>query len=281
VAALRFLGLDLGWTSGATGVAAVAEDGRLVDSGRVQTDDEIAGWVERCPSLDVVAVDAPLVVPNELGMREPERLMASTFGRFGASAHVSNRTRFGGEPRAMRLARRFGWGFDPAVDTPPLCVEVYPHPALVGLFQLPYRLDYKKGPTERRLPGFRTFLRLLESVPELRAAESRRWAGLRQVVADPRPGDLNRVEDEIDAILCAYLAWMWRHRREMLTVYGSVDAGYIVAPPPPAHTAVVPMQPLAVLRREERVVLGRPAGDGGDQRETEWKKAVRDTFGTP
>lgn len=37
-----FLGLDLGCTTGATGVAAVDDAGRLPASGRVRTDDEIA-----------------------------------------------------------------------------------------------------------------------------------------------------------------------------------------------------------------------------------------------
>jgi len=36
-----FIGLDLGWTSGATGLAAVDDTGRLTGSGRVRTDDEI------------------------------------------------------------------------------------------------------------------------------------------------------------------------------------------------------------------------------------------------
>ena len=39
--------------------------------------------------------------------------------------------------------------------------------AMIGLFELPYRLDYKKGSTHRRLPGFRALVGLLEEIPEL------------------------------------------------------------------------------------------------------------------
>jgi hypothetical protein len=54
-----YLGIDLGWTTGATGVAAADSDGRLIASGRVQTDDEIANWIERHSSnVVVIAVDA-------------------------------------------------------------------------------------------------------------------------------------------------------------------------------------------------------------------------------
>lgn len=115
----------------------------------------------------------------------------------------------------------------------PLCIEVYPHPALVGLFELPQRILYKKGPDRR--PGFEQLAGCLESIGQLQLDKSERWQAIRAIIAAPRPGDLNRIEDEMDAILCAHLAWLWRHLRSALHVYGSVAEGYIVAPPPPTH----------------------------------------------
>jgi predicted RNase H-like nuclease len=48
---------------------------RLLNSTRVRTDDEISDWVTAyAAGLVVVAVDAPLIVPNPTGLREPERL---------------------------------------------------------------------------------------------------------------------------------------------------------------------------------------------------------------
>lgn len=235
-----FVGIDLAWSTGWTGVAAVDRTGRLLDSGRVRTDDEIAAWIERrADRVVVTAVDAPLVVPNETGQRVAETLIARAFGGFGASAHTSNRRRFGGQDaRAMRLAQRFDWEVDPATptgDNRTVCLEVYPHPALIALFDLDYRLDYKKGSTQRRAPGFAAFVAHLESVDVLGLAGHPRWGHLRRTVADPQPGDLNRVEDELDAIVCAHLAWLWHHRRDELAVYGSIDEGYIVAPPAPTR----------------------------------------------
>lgn len=283
-----FLGIDLGWTTGATGLAAVDDAGRLRASGRVESDDEIADWIAaQSGRVVVAAVDAPLIVPNETGQRVPERLIGQAFGGFGASAHTSNRTRFGGgDTRAMRLAQRFGWAVDPRTplgDDVGVCIEVYPHPAIVGLFQLPYRLDYKKGNDQGRAPGFQLFAQHLESIPELNLAGSPRWAQLKRAISAPRPGDLNRVEDELDAVVCAHLAWLWRHRPSTLQIYGDVEDGYIIAPPPPLHRAQQPERrgrgagvPAPV--RFQRVVRGRPTGYAGGDNEQLWKTDVRSAF---
>lgn len=283
-----FLGLDLGWTTGATGLAAVDNAGRLVASGRVRDDHEIAAWVGDTGAQPVVvAVDAPLIVPNKSGMRVPERLIGKKFGAFGASAHTSNTAKFGHElPRAMQLAGRFGWVVDPTTPSgagQTVCIEVYPHPAIVGLFDLGYRLDYKKGNDERRAPGFDALMSHLESIPELVLGESPRWTELRALVAQPKPGDLNRVEDELDAILCAHLAWLWHHRREALHVYGSLEDGYIVATPPPTHKAVPPAKAAAAPPIPttlagvafDAVVAGRPDPNFGA---SVWKDRVREAF---
>ena len=282
-----FVGIDLGWSSGATGVAAVDGAGSLIASGRVKTDDEIADWLAAQPGTVVVAaVDAPLIVPNESGQRVPERLIGQTFGGFGASAHTSNRTRFGGgKTRALGLAQRFGWVVDPRALTGGdvgVCIEVYPHPAIVGLFQLPYRLDYKKGNAQRRASGFSLFVQHLESIPELNLAGHPRWGQLKQALSAPGPGDLDRVEDELDAILCAHLAWLWHHQPGALRVYGTVEDGYIVAPPPPLHRPRRPERGgsagVPALGGFERVVRGRPTGYSGGANEQRWKAAVRSAF---
>ncbi|SFL71676.1 Endodeoxyribonuclease RusA [Geodermatophilus ruber] len=186
----------------------------------------------------------------------------------------------------MRLAQHFGWAVDPRTPTGGdvgVCIEVYPHPALVGLFELPYRLDYKKGNDQRRAPGFRLFVQHLESIPELALLSNPRWAELKQALAAPRRGDLTRVEDELDAIVCAHLAWLWHHRRSALEVYGDVEVGYIVAPPPPLHR---PQQPersgglasVPTPGRFERVVRGRPTGYSAGVNEQRWKADLRSAF---
>lgn len=231
----------------------VDDAGRLVQSGTVRTDDEIDEWLRTFAGHVVVAaVDAPVIVPNQTGQRRCETEISRAFWRYKIGAHSSNRGRVEFDPpRAATLAERFGWSVDPAlhgsVDVP-VCIEVYPHPAMVGLFGLAERISYKSGPS--RAEGFAQLIQHLASIGELGLSEFPRWAELSRVVADPKPGDLSRIEDELDAILCAHLAWLWRNRPNSLHVYGSVEDGYIVAPPPPsvAHELLRPKHPPAILR---------------------------------
>ncbi|WP_346622557.1 hypothetical protein [Blastococcus montanus] len=101
----------------------------------------------------------------------------------------------------------------------------------------------------------------------------------------PRPGDLNRVEDELDAIVCAHLAWLWHHRPSTLHVYGDGEVGYSIAPPPPQHR---PQQPerrgggagasVPAPGHFERVVRGRPTGYSAGATDQRWKANVRSAF---
>ncbi|WP_062460854.1 DUF429 domain-containing protein [Demequina soli] len=234
-----FVGIDLAWGDKArTGLAVVDAEGRLTVSGAVRTDDEISEWLSaHAHGARVVAVDAPLIVPNHTGQRIAENLIGRAYGRYGASAHTSNRGKPQFDPpRAERLAARFGWTIDPAAtSTETQCIEVYPHAALVGLFELPARILYKKGPD--RAAGFDQLAALLEGIPALGLLDGDRWRQIRATISAPRPGDLDRIEDEIDAIICAHVAWLWQFHREELHVYGSAIDGYIVAPPAPSHPA--------------------------------------------
>lgn len=255
-----FVGIDLAWSTGVTGLAVVDDEGRLRASGRLRTDEDIDAWLgAHAQDPRVVAIDAPLVVPNETGMRLPERLIGSAFGAFGASCHTSNQRMLGHEPsRALRLARRSGWSVDPDdASGATQCIEVYPHPAMVGLFGLDYRLAYKLGRVGDRAAGFALLVGLLETVEALQLATSARWEELRSMALDPRPGDLDRIEDELDAILCAHLAWLWHHDRSSLQVYGSLADGYIVAPAPPTHRAVRPLRAGAQARAQDSGVMLR------------------------
>lgn len=263
-----YLGIDLAWAQRArTGLAALDADGALVASTSVVADDDVARFVAaHAPGSVVAAIDAPLVVPNESGQRDCERLLNAEFGRYSAGAHPTNRSRpwFADEPRGARLARRFGWTLDPAVrpdGVGSFAIEVYPHPAMVSLFGLGSVIPYKDKPgrtVDSRRVAFRELLDAMERVcgATLRLGGSARWAEIRAVVdAATRPIQLRVVEDEIDAIFCAYLAWLWGQGDPGLRVLGDVERGYIVVPGPPSAPPV---------RRPAVAGLGRaPAADDG------------------
>lgn len=273
-----YVGIDLAWkATNRSGLAVVDDEGRLVASGAVKSDDEIDAWLSTyAPDLIAVAVDAPLVVPNETGQRVAEKLIGQAYGRYGASAYPANRSNpLFDPPRAETIAQRFGWSVDPNTQVgsgTTVCIEVYPHPALVGLFELPQRVLYKKGSS--RQSGFLELAACLQSVPELRLGESGRWAELLEIIANPRPGDLNRIEDEIDAILCAHLAWLWHRNPGALEVYGSVEEGYIVAPPPPIHAASISPARKSQPPKELVEVWGVKPGPSGTSLGASWVDAI-------
>lgn len=117
-------------------------------------------------------------------------------------------------------------------------------------------------------------MELIESVPELVVTTSPRWQELRRIVADPRRGDLSRIEDELDAIVCAHLAWLWDNRPAVLSVYGSFSEGYIVAPPAPTHAAALGRPAKAAPAVEVVEVWGVEPGTTSTRRGREWAQAI-------
>lgn len=112
-----------------------------------------------------------------------------------------------------------------------MCLEVYPHPAMVGLFRLGAVIPYKAKPgrdlAAARRSAFLELTEHLESLSELRLAGHPRWESIRAAVhGATRQVDLERCEDETDAIFCAHLAWLAHHRPVALMTYGTVENGY-------------------------------------------------------
>lgn len=236
------IGVDLAWgPKNRTGLAAVGVDGRLLDSGSAGSDDEIIDWIDaHAPRPGVVAIDAPLIVKNRTGRRACESAIHAAFGRFDASPHSTNSGKPEmNPPRGAVIAERLGLPVDPDLRDR-VAIEVYPHPAMVGLWELDLILKYKhkaKYEFAFRKREFERLLDLLEAEPTLQVTAVPRWDGLR-LIADAATGHsaLNRIEDEVDGIVCAWLAYLWATADVRLVVYGDTASGYIVAPPAPAHS---------------------------------------------
>ncbi|WP_018602213.1 bifunctional ribonuclease/(p)ppGpp synthase [Mycobacterium sp. 155] len=254
---MHFVGLDLAWgEKNQTGVAAIDSDGRVLYVGVAQDDESIAATIKPYVSGDcLVAIDAPLIVKNAEGYRPCERALNRDFQRFDAGARpaFTERPEFK-HPRAARIASALGLDVDPASSSRRRAIEVYPHPATVVLFGLDKIIKYKRGAFEDRQ---RELLRLMthieeldKATPRLRANRNVSWVELRKrVEAATRPGQLDRDEDPVDALICAYIGLYWYHRPEDVTVYGDVKAGYIVTPSLPANR----------LLRSQRTPADQPA----------------------
>ena len=238
-----FIGVDLGWYGKPSGLASLSLHGarlRLRNLARLESVDEILAWVqcETGSGNAVAAVDAPLIIRNETGIRPAERELNSDFRRFHAGCHAANLGRpFAGKVTAF--SRRLETlGFVHGASITPrqegrFQIEVHPHAATVSLFDLDRIVKYKRGTQAQKARGLRRLRHLaITRLPKLDPALP---VSLPPV---PAAGNTKPVEDQIDAVLCAYIGahwWFWATLRNRL--YGDDQTGYIVVPqlPPMAR----------------------------------------------
>jgi predicted RNase H-like nuclease/ppGpp synthetase/RelA/SpoT-type nucleotidyltranferase len=243
---VHFIGVDLAWGENKpTGLAVLDGDGRLRHVSAAQDDDEIvAALAPYTRGSCLVAIDAPLIVRNPTGNRPAEAALNADFARFQAGAHPANtgKPEFAVTPRGARLSAKLGLDLNPRSRRARRAIEVYPHPATVALFRLGRTLKYKNKPG-RSLESLRaelaTLIGLIEGLdvadPPLLAGGDPSWAALAAAVASTgRKSGLRVVEDQVDAVVCAYVGLFATRRPELTTVYGDGDTGYIVTPTLPA-----------------------------------------------
>ena len=181
------------------------------------------------------------MIYNPAGIRDAERELNREFRSFHAGCHATNL----GRPFAQNVlsfSRRLAaLGFGHSAEMAArqkgrFQIEIHPHAATVNLFDLPRIVKYKRGLREEKARGLRRLRALmLARLPLLDPALSLRLPSV------PRTGKLKPVEDQIDAVLCAYIAaywWFWGTRRNR--VYGSGERGYIVVPEKVSLRTVVP-----------------------------------------
>lgn len=249
---MKFLGIDLGWTSGASGLCCLIwSEGCLhvLDLHRQQTSADILNWVDywaSSPEPAMIAVDAPTLIPNTTGMRLPDKLTHQHFRRYHAGCYPANL----GRPFARRTVEfglsleARGFAHAPVIAPQQLGrfqIEVFPHPAIVHLFGLNRILKYKKGRiADRRLELTKLRQYILDILPALKPSLNLSSSRCPQYLRDsflpqiPTTGTaLKAVEDQLDSLICAYVAaywWYWGIERNW--VLGDVATGYIVVPAP-------------------------------------------------
>ncbi len=251
---LGCIGIDLAWSPrNPTGIAAIRgtpQQAHLREAAIVQTMDEIVAFVvQHTADLPaVVAVDAPLRVPNEQGRRAAEAALGRVFARYQAGPHPANRARLAidgvvrGEELVQRLAAH---GFHEsdgkevqAVQRP--VVEVYPHAAMIALFGLPRTLKYKYKPqysTDFRLAEWHRYQQHMRELATADPALHGHSALLAQEVGLLRGRQRKHYEDQVDALLCAYIGlYLLRWGQARCRTFGTLATGCIVVPVPSEYS---------------------------------------------
>lgn len=232
---VRVLGIDLAWGDrNPDGLCALAVNGRkarLIYSGLSRGDEPLLDWV-RGQAGDgpvLLALDAPVVVPNVVGMRLVDRLAHVHFGRYKCGCYPANQELCA---RPCRLVRKLeALGFQPGWLGPRSLAEVYPHPAMVRWFKLPERIPYKKGRVAEKRHHFGRLQSLLKAwlsreVPGLECSEE-----LNSLLDQPWS---KGSEDRTDALFCALIGYwhlMYRGRRSQ--ILGDAAGGFLLLPQSP------------------------------------------------
>jgi predicted RNase H-like nuclease len=252
-----FVGLDLAWSSRHnTAGAAIRLD---KSSGRAELinwreqlgdNDAIMAWLRTVAATHqtvLVAIDAPLVVPNVGGAREGDKQLSRVFRAYQAGTHPANRTNLGrygqppgdirGETLAARMENELNFRQNPYLETQAegrFLFECYPHPAMVVFFGLATTLKYKRKLRSVANDRFAAYAALQNYLGELAQASPPLLIPAELLSRDTRQmrgQALKHYEDLLDAIVCAYIAfyyWWWGPKRTY--VFGSLATGYIVAP---------------------------------------------------
>ena len=245
---MKFVGVDFGWASGASGLCCLAGEHKLkiLEIITVLEIDLILNCIDNWVSADapaLIAVDAPTIINNQAGMRLADKLTHKYFGRYHAGCYPANlglafSDRTVGFGNSL-IARNFQHA--PMIKAKQLGryqIEVFPHPASINLFGLNKILKYKKGRIAQRqaeLNKLRDYI--VNILPNLEPALDIASLDKIPVIPDKINGkELKAIEDKLDSLICAYVAaywWYWGEARNL--VLGDIDNGYIVIPSSPTN----------------------------------------------
>lgn len=243
----RLAGIDIAWRAGNASALAFGQlQGNLLTVEQVLHQPFTAtamGQLLLTEAVQGVAIDGPTVIVNETGMRDCERAIASRYGRRGVACYPANLTLWS-DCQSLLLSQwllqhgfAHGGVLSSAPQQQPWQIECYPHAALLEIFQLPYRLAYKKGSVAQRRSGQQHFAERLLSLEtsqnqaliELRFAPSVRHQLLDiQAIGQLRGAALKANEDGLDALVCLVIAAY--HQCHLSHTFGDHDHGFIVVP---------------------------------------------------
>ncbi len=238
-----FIGIDMAWSEeNHSGLALLTWDGKravLSEMALLRSDEDILGWIHtRSGTHACISIDAPIIAPNPKGTRrKADGELSRDFRRFDAGVYPANRQTARRAIGFSQILKGMGFIQDPNFEPrKPVRrqIEVYPHSAMVVLFNREKIIKYKKGAPEDKQRGIGKLQRQLSRhLPRLDPSVDR-FSLLKVCRESPqgrRGRSLKDLEDRLDAVVCAYVGlYYWWWGKERCRVYGDKDTGYIVTP---------------------------------------------------
>jgi predicted RNase H-like nuclease len=244
-----FIGIDLAWSEKNSSGIAVIECQRdtarfICGTSDIQRNSDILDFIltqiNDNPAL--VAIDASLIVNNETGERKAETQLKKMFAAYHAVPYPSNRNlyrRLYGGIRGEQISKMLGKkGFQHSpyitkFEESKKFFEVFPHSAMVVIFNLKEILKYKPKKNRSyyfRWQEFETYQSCLKSLEKRNPSLILPHDIINTNVRVLKGKALKRYEDLLDAIFCAYIAYYYWYEPGTCSVIGDLKDGYIVTP---------------------------------------------------
>ncbi|RXJ57573.1 DUF429 domain-containing protein [Candidatus Marinarcus aquaticus] len=194
---MRYLGIDLAWSSNNITSLALIEENQLLEVVDLQSTQEIVEYIkEKKP--DKIGIDAPLLIENEQGNRQIEKNFLKDFSKYKLGAYPVNRTLFKRlykEIRGEEIANSIEYTLRENL------FEVYPHATIIQLFTKDHVLPYKRKKgrdvqyIKEQLQRYAEYLSLyICNIPDMN-------------IPHAKGKQLKTTEDRLDAICCALTLW--------------------------------------------------------------------------
>ncbi len=243
---MLFVGIDLAWSEkNGSGISILKEENNkavIISSEILYSDKEIIAYIKNKIKNQnaIISIDAPLIVPNEEGRRECEKIVGSLFRKYDAGAHPSNRKRLGswsnGKIRGeeiTKLLEKEGYKHDYTIEKNEQTrkfFEVYPHPSMVVLFNLTRILRYKAKPKRDYNFRWTEFIKYQNLLENLKPKMGIPKKFLTKDIKKLKGQNLKDYEDRLDSIFCAYIAYYCWCNPEKCLALGNMEKGYILTP---------------------------------------------------
>jgi predicted RNase H-like nuclease len=253
---MKFVGIDIAWSErNPSGAAVIDDEGNLIRaSGDLRTNEELCEYAELKEGEDaVVTIDAPLIVKNPQRQRPVERELMEIFGPYDAGPYPANTSNpafreAGRIHKFTKLLEALGFEQQPKVHRQKpqrIFLEVFPSPAQVILFSclthnshthcrpLRYKHKPKRSWVETQCEWEMYRARLLSlraKEPALQFSAEVKKA-ITAEVEDYTGTRYKTLDDLLDGIFCAYLAYyFWHWGEEECWVVGDMESGYVTLP---------------------------------------------------
>ena len=204
----------------------------------------IVGLKKTCHDV-LIAIDQPIIVCNQNGMRPVDQIAASLMSRLHSGvqpANLGKAAMFGYQAPIRTFIDNVSPSMDFEAAKSPAghthLVEVYPAlalPALEPHFMKPrhscrrWAARYNPKNSHFDLSDWKLVCRTVQRYAgEIGLEPLSRWAEKKAGLDNPRKPD----QDKVDAAICLIIALQWRRCRQKygLEAFGDLESGYIVTP---------------------------------------------------